>query len=226
MKARIILLSILIAIGGCAGSKNSSEARKVRFGIEAGPNSGGIVENTKMADIAGAPVDGFSGATSIGFHAAGHALVPVGRNDIQAGIMYLYSPQKFTYNDPVHGYAGSRDLRLSQIVVPVTYNINFLTRKFTPGTLSFKVGGAIEYNMLSVTNKGTSLTDYSSKKLSLGITAGIVAMPFRFSNNARLGFGFDMYKGGQIFDDFYNRPEYAMPSSSYMKFSIIYQFKQ
>ncbi|HEX2935723.1 MAG TPA: outer membrane beta-barrel protein [Bacteroidales bacterium] len=225
MKARIILLSILVAIGGCAGSKSSSEARKIRFGVEAGPNSGGIVENTKMADIAGAPVDGFSGATSMGFHTGGHALLPVGRNDIQAGVMYLYSPQKFTYNDPVHGYAGSRDLRLSQVIVPVTYNFNLFTRKFIPGTLSLKVGGAIEYNMLSVTNNGLNLTDYSTNKISAGITLGIAAMPFRFSNNACLGFGFDMYKGGQIFDDFYNRPEFAMPSSSYMKFSVIYQFK-
>jgi hypothetical protein len=201
------------------------KTEKVKFGVEAGANKGGIVENTDLSKVENAPVDGFTGATSMGFHAGGHAVIPVGRNDVQAGLNYLYSPQKFTYNDAVNGYFGTRKISLSQLVVPVTYNINLFKRTLDPGTLSIKLGGVIEYNMPSILDDGSLLTDYSIKKLSGGITLGISTMPFRFSDQSGLGLSFDVYKGTQIFDDFYNRPEFEMPTSSYMKLSIIYQFK-
>jgi Outer membrane protein beta-barrel domain len=228
MKTQILFIIILIIGTGCASSRKVSEAyqnRKVKFGVEAGANNGGIVENTDLSKVENAPVDGFTGATSMGFHAGAHATIPVGRNDLQAGINYMFSPQKFTYNDAVNGYFGAREISLSQLVVPVTYNINLFKRKLDPGTLSLKLGGALEYNMPSIRDEGSHLTDYSIKKISGGVTLGISTMPIRFSDQSRLGLSFDLYKGTQIFDDFYNRAEYEMPTSSYMKLSIIYQFK-
>jgi hypothetical protein len=228
MKTQTYFLVALIILTGCASSRKVSEAyqnRKVKFGVEAGANKGGIVENTDLSKVENAPVDGFTGATSMGFHAGGHAVIPVGRNDVQAGLNYFYSPQKFTYNDAVNSYFGTRKISLSQLVVPVTYNINLFKRKLDAGTLSLKIGGVLEYNMPSIRDEGSHLTDYSIKKLSGGVTLGISTMPFRFSDQSRLGLSFDVYKGTQIFDDFYNRAEYEMPTSSYMKLSIIYQFK-
>jgi len=235
MKTQTFFLAALIVLTGCASSRKVSEAyqnRKVKFGVEAGANNGGIVENTDLSKVEGATVDGlsgatadgFTGATSMGFHAGAHAIIPVGRNDVQAGITYFYSPQKFTYNDAVTGYFGTREISLSQLVVPVTYNINLFKRRLDPGTLSLKLGGALEYNIPSIRDEGSNLTDYSIKKISGGVTLGISTMPFRFSDQSRLGLSFDIYKGTQIFDDFYNRAEYEMPTSSYMKLSVIYQF--
>ncbi|HNW51471.1 MAG TPA: hypothetical protein PKH79_10335 [Prolixibacteraceae bacterium] len=228
MKTQTFFLVALIVLTGCVSSRKVSEAyqnRKVKFGAEVGANTGGIVENTDLSKVEGAPLDGFTGATSMGFHAGGHAVIPVGRNDVQAGLSYFYSPQKFTYNDAVNGYFGTRKISLSQLVVPVTYNINLFKRRFDPGTLSLKLGGALEYNMPSISDEGSLLTDYSIKKISGGVALGISAMPFRFSDQSRLGVSFDVYKGTQIFDDFYNLAEYEMPTSSYMKLSVIYQFK-
>ncbi len=228
MKTQTIFLVALITMAGCSGSREVTEAyqnRKVKFGVEAGTNLGGIVDNTDLTKIEGTPVDGFTGATRVGFHAGAHATIPVGRNDIKAGINYLFSPQKFTYNDAFHGYFGTRKISLSQLIVPITYNINLFKQRFDPGTISLKFGGALEYNMPSVQQQGQLLPGYTINKFSGGITLGISALPFTFANKSRLGCSFDIYRGSQIFDDLYNRAEYETPASSYMKLSIIYQFK-
>ena len=227
MKTQTIFLVALIALSGCASSRKVNEAyqnRKVKFGVEAGANHGGIVDNKDLQQIENMPVDGFSGATKIGFHAGGHATIPLGRNDIQAGINYMFSPQTFTYNDAVHGYNGTRTVSLSQLSIPLTYNINLFKRWLAPGTVAVKLGGVLQYNLPKVSNSGT-LTEYSMYKFSGGAQLGISALPFRFQNGSRLGTSFDFYKGSQIFEDFYNKKEYQMPTSSYMKLSIIYQFK-
>ncbi|HQN94252.1 MAG TPA: hypothetical protein PLQ09_09030 [Prolixibacteraceae bacterium] len=227
MKTQSFLFATLIALSGCASSQKATEAyqnRKVKFGVEAGANHGGIVENRDLQQIENMPVDGFTGATKIGFHAGGHATIPLGRNDIQAGINYMFSPQTFTYNDAVHGYNGTRTVSLSQLSIPLTYNINLFKRWLAPGTVAVKLGGVLQYNLPKVSNSGT-VTEYSMNKFSGGAQFGISALPFRFKNGSRLGTSFDFYKGSQIFEDFYNKKEYQMPTSSYMKLSIIYQFK-
>lgn len=228
MKTQTIFLVALIALSGCANSRKVTEAyqnRKVRFGVEAGANKGGIVENTDLSKIEGTPVDGFTGATKIGFHAGGHATIPLGRNDIQAGINYMFSPQTFTYNDAIHGYFGTRKISLSQLIVPVTYNVNLFKQRLDLGTVALKFGGVLEYNLPSIADKGSKLTDYSIKPLSGGVTLGLSTLPFRFDDGSRMGLSFDIYRGTQIFDDLYNRAEYETSASSYMKLSVIYQFK-
>jgi hypothetical protein len=228
MKTQTLFLIALIALTGCASSREATEAyqnRKVKFGVEAGANKGGIVDNTDLSKIEGTPVDGYTGATRVGFHAGGHAIIPVGRNDVQAGINYLFSPQTFTYNDAVHGYFGTRKISLSQLIVPVTYNVNLFKQRLDPGTISLKFGGALEYNMPSVRQQGQRLPGYTINKFSGGVTLGISALPFTFADQARLGLSFDIYRGTQIFDDLYNRAEYETPASSYMKLSVTYQFK-
>lgn len=212
----------------CSGSQEVTEAyknRKVKFGVEAGANLGGIVDNTNLTKIEGTPVDGFTGATRVGFHEGAHTTIPAGRNDIQAGINYLFSPQKFTYNDAFHGYFGTRKISLSQLILLVTHNINLFKQRLDPGTISLKFGGALEYNIPSVQQQGQLLPGYTINKFSGRITLGISALQFTFYHQSRLGCSSDIYRGYQIFDDLYNHAEYEMPASSYMKLSIIYQFK-
>jgi hypothetical protein len=228
MKTQTLFLVALIVLSGCASSRKATEAyqnRKVKFGVEAGANKGGIVENTDLSKIEETPVDGFTGATNVGFHAGAHATLPLGRNDLQAGINYLFSPQTFTYNDAVHGYFGTRKISLSQLAIPVTYNINLFKGSLAPGTVALKFGGVLQYNLPSITDEGSNLTAYSIKTLSGGVTLGLSILPFRFHDGARMGLSFDLYKGSQIFDDLYNRKAFEMPTSSYMKLSIIYQLK-
>jgi len=228
MKTQSFLFVALIALAGCASSQKATEAyqnRKIKFGVEAGANHGGIVDNKDLQLVDNMPVDGFSGATKIGFHAGGHATIPIGRNDLQAGVSYMFSPQKFTYNDAIHGYFGKRQISLSQLIIPVTYNVNLFKKRLDPGTVALKFGGALENNLPSIADKGSNLTDYSIKPFSGGATLGLSTLPFRFKDGSRMGLSFDLYKGSQIFEDFYNKKEYPMPTSSYMKFSLIYQFK-
>lgn len=228
MKTHSIVVIALVLLSGCSGTSRLSEQyqnRKIKYGIEAGVNSGGIVENTDLSKIEGTPIDGFTGATRIGFHAGGRVTIPVGKNDLQTGVNYLFSPQEFTYNDANHGYYGTRKISLSQLCLPVTYNINLFKQHLSPGTLSLKFGGVMEYNMPSVNDKGSNLTTYTIKKFSGGATLGISSIPFHFKDESGLGLSFDLYKGTQIFDDLYNKKEFEMPTSSYMKLSIIYQFK-
>jgi len=228
MKTQTLFLVALIALSGCASNRKVTKAyqnRKVKFGVEAGANKGGIVENTNLSKIEETPVDGFTGATNVGFHAGAHATLPVGRNDLQAGINYLFSPQTFTYNDDVNGYFGTRKISLSQLAIPVTYNINLFKGSLAPGTVTLKFGGVLEYNLPSIPDKGSNLTDYSIKPLSGGVTLGLSTLPFRLDDGSRIGLSFDIYRGTQIFDDLYNRAEYETSASSYMKLSVIYQFK-
>jgi hypothetical protein len=228
MKTQTLFLIALIALAGCATSREVTEAyqnRKLKWGVEAGANKGGIVENTDLSKIEGTPVDGYTGATRVGFHAGAHATIPVRRNDLQAGINYMFSPQTFTYNDAVHRYFGTRKISLSQLIVPVTYNVNLFKQRLDPGTVAFKFGGAFQYNMPSIEDEGSQLTDYSTRPFSGGVALGLSALPFRFDNGSRIGLSFDIYKGSRIFEDLYNRREFEIPTSSYMKLSIIYQLK-
>lgn len=228
MKTKTLILVGMISLAGCVSNLEISkddQKRKIRFGAEAGANKGGIVENTNMSYIDGASVDAFSGATCIGGHIGGHTKLPVGRNDVQVGLNYMYSPQTFTYHDETNGFSGTRKIGLSQFILPITYNVNLFKNSLPDGTIYLKFGGAFEYNLASVKDNGSHLPGYTIRPFTGGVTLGIATLPLRFKDNSRIGLSFDVYKGTQIFDDLYNRKAFKMPTSSYMKLSIIYQFK-
>lgn len=226
MKKQTFFLIALFALSGCTNSRKATEAyqdRKVRFSVEAGANHGGIVENRDLKLVDNMSVDGFTGATKIGFHVGGHATIPIKKNDFQTGLVYMFSPQKLMYNDEVNSYNGTRTISLSQLSVPLTYSINLFKSRLAPGTVALKFGAILQYNFPEVSDMGT-LTEYKIYRVSGGAVLGISALPFSFQNGSRLGASFDLYKGSQIFEDFYNKKEYEMPTSSYMKLSLIYQF--
>jgi len=219
MKTKTLILVGMVSLVGCVSN------RDIRFGAEAGVNKGGIVENTDMSLIDGASVDAYTGATPVAAHIGGHATLPVGRNDVQVGLDYMYSPQTFTYNDGLNGFSGTRDIGLSQFIMPMTYNVNLFKRILPSGSFCFKIGGALEYNLASVKDHEGRLPDYTIHPFSGGMVVGISTLPIEFKDHSRMGLSIDLYKGSQIYDDIYNRKEFEMPTSSYMKLSLIYQFK-
>ncbi|RPH32748.1 MAG: hypothetical protein EHM93_07935 [Bacteroidales bacterium] len=220
MKKGLLFIPTLM-LAGCSISKDTLHPY---YRAQIGFNKGGITENTDFTKTSNVQPDAFTGATKIGFNASGHVVLPIKRNAIETGIDYMYNNQTFTFNDYSNGYSGNRRISSSQIMLPVTYNFSFFHKNNPLGSIQFKVGYLIQFNMFSVLDSGTALTDYSLNNFSSGITAGLSATPFHMNNGSKLGFYFDVYRGTKIYNDFYNQSIYEMPASSFMKFGIIYQF--
>jgi hypothetical protein len=216
----------LIAINSCSTSRQTNTDRSLKFSIQAGANKGGITENTDMTVVPGAEttVDAFSGATNYGINTGIHIAKPLKYNKVESGIDYMYNLQTFTYNDAVNNYSGVRELKVSQIMIPLTYNFVLFRNLLPDADIQLKLGYAGQLNFVSESGTGT-LPDYSIKPWSNGATFGISAFPVQFKNGSKLGFYFDAYRGTQVYEDFYNQKSFEMPGSSFMKFGIKYQLR-
>jgi len=150
MKTTTFFCMSLISLSACVPLHNAQEnqSHKIRLAIEAGPNKGGIVENTDMSYISGAGVDAFSGATRIGGHVGAYSKLAIGKNDLQFGINYMFSPQTFYYHDSSLGYEGCRKIYLSQFITPFTYNFNLFSNAQTPGLVSLKIGAVLPLSII------------------------------------------------------------------------------
>lgn len=215
------LLSVLLM--ACSVSKEISTEKKSRFSFQAGSNWGGITENTDMSVVPGvqvpaeATVDAFSGATQMGFNAGVHLNRQLKKNGLETGLDYMYNYQKFNYIDAGNRYIGVRELHVSQFMLPLTYN--FVIQK---AGFQVKAGLLGQFNLVSATGVGI-LPDYSVIPFSAGPTLGVSFLPVRFGNGDKLGIYCDIYRGSQIYKDFYNQPEFEMPGSSFVKFGLRYQ---
>lgn len=222
-----ILASLcLIAINSCSTSRQTNTDRSLKFSVQAGANKGGITENTDMTVVPGAEttVDAFSGATNYGINTGIHISKPLKYNQVESGIEYMYNSQTFTYNDAANNYSGVRELKVSQIMIPLTYNFVLFRNLLPDADIQLKLGYAGQLNFVSESGTGT-LPDYSVKPWSNGATFGISAFPVQFKNGSKLGFYFDAYRGTQVYEDFYNQKSFEMPGSSFMKFGFKYQLK-
>jgi hypothetical protein len=216
----------LIAINSCSTSRQTNTDRSLKSSIQAGANKGGITENTDMTVVPGAEttVDAFSGATNYGINTGIHIAKPLKYNKVESGIDYMYNLQTFTYNDAVNNYSGVRELKVSQIMIPLTYNFVLFRNLLPDADIQLKLGYAGQLNFVSESGTGT-LPDYSIKPWSNGATFGISAFPVQFKNGSKLGFYFDAYRGTQVYEDFYNQKSFEMPGSSFMKFGFKYQLR-
>ncbi len=225
---RIKILAALIALGaiGCAPKNLNypSEQCKPLYRIQVGLNKGGVVENTDLAVIPNTEVDAYSGATSKGFNASGKAVIPLKKNAIETGVDFMYNGQTFSYNDSENGFNGERNLGVSQLMVPVTYSIGFIKSKHSEGLFQVKLGYVAQFNFVNVSNTEGNLPTYSTKVFSNGATFGISSTPFKLGNGSKLGFYIDGYRGTQAYEDFYNRTDFEMPGTAFIKYGIIYQF--
>lgn len=228
MKTKLIQLFVLVLLTGCVGSskfpKQEGEVWKPRYQMQAGLNHGGITENNDFTLTPEVQPDGFSGATRMGTNVGVHMQLPIRKNALELGLDYMYSGQTFTYNDPLRAYFGTRELANSQILLPFTYNIGLFRKSYYQSWLSLKLGYVFMYNLVGVQDKG-QLPEYSINYFARGISVGLQSTPYRLSNGASLGLFVDVYRGGKVYDDFYNREIYKMPGSSYAKFGLVYQFK-
>ena len=205
----------------------SCSTAKQKISFQSGVNQGGIVENTDMGVVSGvstpaeATVDAFTGATQTGFNAGVHLNQPVGKNELETGLDYMYNHHTFNYIDIGNRFIGVRRIGLSQIIVPLTYN--FVVNSNID--LQLKFGLAVQYNLVNVKDVTVfSLPEYNIHRFSAGPTVGVSAFPVHFSNGNKLGLYFDMYRGSQIYEDYYNQTTFEMPGSAYMKCGLKYQF--
>ena len=223
----LVLISLTFTLFyGCKTSHqsiNTENPRKPDYRFQAGINKGGIVENTDLEQIPNTGVDAFTGATRAGFNAGAHVVLPLWINSLETGIDYMRNNQTFTYNDDFNSYSGTLKAGVSQLMWPLTYNFGVFRKNNANGLLQIKVGHVLQYNLVSMNESGQNLPDYNISKFSNGFTLGFSAVPFRLKNGAGAGFYLDLYRGSQIFEDFYNRKDFDIPGSSYLKAGILYQ---
>lgn len=219
----LLFFVLVCLIFSCSTVEKVSTEKKTTVSLHVGSNMGGITENTDMSVIPGvrvpdeATVDAFSGATHPGFNTGVHINHRFKKNQVETGLDYMYNYQKFNYSDAGNKYIGVRELHVSQFMVPVTYN--FVFQKVG---LQLKVGLLGQFNLVSGKGAGI-LPDYSVIPFSAGPTLGFSFLPFYFRNGDKLGIYCDIYRGSQIYKDFYNQPEFEMPGSSFVKFGFKYQ---
>ena len=223
----IAFISLLL-MWGCTSTReatNPNSGFNPQLRVEGGYAKGGITENTDMEAVASdVAVDAFSGATHPGFYAGVHGTETFRKNAVEAGIDFMHNAQTFTYNDEGNGFAGKREIGVSQLNLPVTYNFRIFSNRQDENLLSVKLGFVMQYNMLDVQNQQSGLPEYSRNKFSNGLTFGVELIPFRFANGNALGIRVDGYRGSQAYNDFYNQSSMETAGTSYMKTGIIYQF--
>ncbi len=210
---------IVFILNSCSTFKNLS------YTVQAGINKGGITENTDLTILPGnaVEVDAFTGATKTGFNAGLRTTKTFNRTQLETGVDYMLNNQTFSYNDAVNNFNGNRKLAVSQLMVPLTWNILLLKNYLPRQELKVKVGVVGQYNSIAVIDTGV-LPEYSINPFSAGATLGFAAYPVVLSNGNKVGFFVEGYRGSRIYKDFYNQEEFEMPGSSFAKFGISFQF--
>lgn len=223
--ATVMIISSFLFLG-CSNQQLISGETKWSpvYRLQVGTNKGGIVENTDMTVIGNAGVDAFSGATNRGVNASGKVMLPLKRNYLETGIDLMYNSQIFTYNDAANSFFGERKLGVTQFMVPLSYSIGLFRGNTPEGLFQIKFGYSAQINLFTVSNGSGNLPDYSTQSFSNGATLGLSTTPIRLSNGKKLGFFVDGYRGTQAYDDFYNRAEFEVKGTSFVKYGIIFQF--
>ncbi len=224
-----IYILFLLLICSCSSTRQTTTGRNLKLSLQAGANIGGITENTDMTVVPGvkvpaeSKVDAFTGATRLGYNVGVHTSKKLKRNLVETGIDYMYNFQTFNYIDAGNFYIGVRRLQVSQIMLPVSYNLGLFKNRLPKADIGLKIGLMGQLNFVSVNETGI-LPAYSVNPCSFGPTFGLSAYPFHFNNGNKLGFYFDGYRGTRIYEDFYNQSHFEMPGSSFIKFGLKYQF--
>jgi len=236
MRTRIIIftLSLLLPLlYSCAESMKLSNRNReqIKMSVSAGANRGGITENTDMSAIPGvvvppeASVDAFTGSTQTGYNAGLHFSKGFGIGDLETGIEIMHNNQTFNYIDAGNFYSGVRRIGLTQVMIPLTYNFNFLEDQNGGAILALKAGLIGQTNFAKVKDSGIRLPDHYITRNSFGFTLGVSAFPVSFKNGSSLGAYIDIYRGSIIYEDLYNPKESEIPGSSFIRTGLIYRFK-
>lgn len=219
-------INLVFLLMGCASQQGIQDNKKWApiYRLQVGTNKGGVVENTDMAVVDNAGIDAFTGATRRGVNASGKVMLPVRNNFVETGIDLMYNSQTFTYNDAANDFRGERKLGVTQFMVPLTYSIGILRQNRPEGLFQLKFGYAAQFNLFSVTDGIGNFPGYRTNSFSNGATLGLSTTPFILNNGLKLGFFVDGYRGTRVYEDFYNRPEFEIPGTAFLKYGIIFQF--
>ena len=221
------LMLLTLFLFACSSTKNTSitEGRHPYISgviLQAGANHGGIVENTDMEQLKGVPVDAMTGATIPGINIGAHVTVRVSKNYIETGIDMITGHQEFNYTDQVNGNNGVREIRTTQLRLPVLFNFTIGRNYSEIGLLQVKIGYSFGYSLFNVNDLIGILPDYETNPFSGGICLGISAYPWKFKNNSKLGIYMDLMRAGSYpYKDMYSSSD--MHGLSYLKFGIGYQ---
>ena len=90
--------------------------------------------------------------------------------------------------------------------------------------MEVKLGYVAQCNMLKETGREGTIPSREFNRRSHGPTLGITLKPFRLSNGNQLGLYVEGYRGSAIFRDPYNRDEYEMTGSAYVKTGLFFEF--
>lgn len=231
---KLVLVTIVILssflMNSCSTTRQTTAERRLKFSVQGGANLGGITENKDMSVVpnvrvpAESNVDAFTGATQAGYNIGVHTSMKLKNNHVETGLDYMYNHQIFNYIDAGNYYIGVRRLKVSQLMLPMTYNVTLFRRLMPGAAIQLKVGFTGQYNLISSTGTGLSLPAYTVNPWSKGLTIGFSASLFHFRNESELGFYFDAYRGSQIYEDYYNQSAFEMPGSSFIKCGLKYQF--
>lgn len=225
MKRKLNLL-ILILLSGCSPIneiKNNQDWKPI-YRIQVGIGKGGVTENTDMAVVSNAEVDAFSGSTKTSFNCGGRIILPMKRNSVETGIDYLHNSQIFVYKDINNNYHGSRNINTSQVMIPLVYNIPLFRKNSPHGLIQVKLGYLAQINFFTISSSGSSLPGYNTKVFSNGLIIGFSSNPIRLRDGRSMGFYLEGYRGSQIYEDFYNKTEYQMPGTSFLKYGVFFEF--
>ncbi|MFW6370392.1 MAG: hypothetical protein ACOC10_04215, partial [Bacteroidota bacterium] len=151
---------------------------ELHYSVQGGINSGGITENTNLTELPGDPVqvDAFTGATQPGFNVGMRATKKFEATHLETGIDYMLNSQHLKYNDALNSFSGNRELIVSQMMVPLTWNILFLKKHLPRQEFRIKIGVIGQYNLLKVNDTG-QLPNYSVNPVSAGATLGFAVYP-------------------------------------------------
>lgn len=207
---KFIKLIIPVLLLSCSTGQQTT---KTHLSVIVGINKGGITENTDMPALGKEP-DAFTGATKSGYHAGIRASQRFGNVDIESGFDFMNNRQTLRYNDAGSDYAGTRDMCVNQVNVPITLGIYLFPGKLPKTGLRLSAGYLTQFNHLYTENNGP-LPDYKLNKRSSGATLSLQGNLLTENGKPRLGLYGTIYRGSRIFTDPYNPAEAEMPGSSF-----------
>ncbi len=223
-KIELVIIVLILLVGCSPVEKAGKNEWKPSYRIQGGVNKGGITENTDFSEMENTEVDAFSGATSLGVHAGGRVQLPVRRNSFETGADIVFGKQKFSYNDAQNNYLGERSINLYQVMIPMVFNFGIYRKYHPEGIIQIKLGYQMQFNYPVVSHESGVVPDCNFSTFSSGPTIGLSSTPFKLQNGNEIGLYVDVYRGSQIYEDFYNKSTFEEPGSSFIKGGIIYLF--
>lgn len=199
---------------------------KISFAFLAGGAYGGFVHNENMHGINGvSDMDAITGATKVTYNAGVHTFLEGHGRTIETGLDYVNLSKSIKYEMPSFSVNGTRDFKVHQLRLPVTYNFGFFKNGLDQSRFILRVGLSAGYTFSKTvedSEDSENLPDYEFSDWDFCGKFGLSYYPFNFNENSRLGFYIDAYRGLKAYKDIYHEPAY-LGGNAFMKFGFIFE---